>query len=629
MHHKGLAVTLFVGLLGLTMTAHSADADSAWPHDVDHPWDFKPNFKDKAAWEMRADALRTQTLVAAGLWPMPEKTPLKAVIHGRIDRDEYTIEKVYFASMPGHYVTGNLYRPKNRSGKMPGIASPYGHWPGGRFIWRSDADAQKEIESGAEQTMNSARSPLQARCAMLARMGCIVFHYDTLGHGDSTTIKHREGFDDVEATLRLQSQLGLQTWNSIRALDFLAELPDVDASRLAVTGASGGGTQTILLGAVDPRPAVSFPHVMVSMSMQGGCVCENAPLLRVGTNNVELACLFAPKPLGMGGADDWTKEIETRALPEAKQIYGLYGKPELVAAKHFAFPHNFNQVSREYMYEWMNTHLKLGISSRIREKPFERVPPGQLSVFDGDHPLPKDALDAAALRTQMTKASDAQVGAMSTEELRQALRAMLVYPLPGADTDSLSFALKKPGKWSGRLVVWVGGQGKSVDDAAVRRLQDAGIAVMTATLPPIPAKPVKVKRGTYAGFTLGYNRSSLAEQSVMVVRLLKAAQKMEGVRSIDLVGAGPAVLLGAAASEAEIANTFIDLDHFEFDQITDPADPRVIPGALKYGGVFSFARLCTGGRTVLTSAPRKADVPGVTTQQSPLDAGAVVDRLLQ
>ncbi|MGB7160701.1 MAG: hypothetical protein WBD40_21740 [Tepidisphaeraceae bacterium] len=616
-----LAVGVALCLLVTAMTASAAEPEVTWPHDVDHPWEFKPRFKDQIEWEARADVLRTQTLVATGLWPMPEKTPLNAVVHGKIDRDEYTIEKVYFASLPGHYVTGNLYRPKNKTGKLPGIASPYGHWPGGRFIWKNDADAQKEIDSGAEQTINSARSPLQARCAMLARMGCVVFHYDMLGYGDSTAIKHREGFDDVEATLRLQSQLGLQTWNSIRALDFLAGLPEVDPSRLAVTGASGGGTQSILLGATDPRVAVSFPHVMVSQSMQGGCVCENTPLLRVGTNNVELACLFAPRPLGMGGANDWTKEIETRALPESKAIYELYGKPERVAAKHFPFEHNFNQVSREYMYEWMNRHLKLGWESPIREKPFEPAPPEQLSVFDAEHPLPKDALDAAALRKAMTQASDKQIAAMSVEDARKALRAMLICPSQPPRTGV-------PSRLSGRVVLWFNSGERKLDDAATRRLLDGGALVMPVELPKLAAKPVKVKRGTYAGFTLGYNPSSLAEQAAAILQMIDLA-KDQGAESIDLVGTGSAILLVRAATEHDIANTIIDLDRFDFDQVKDPTDPRIIPGALKYGGVFGLARLCTGGRTLLTNAPRAGNVPGITIQEAPLDQASTVSQLLK
>src|SRR6476646_9221262 len=172
--------------------AHNEDARFAHPADKDHPANFTADFPDRAAWEARADFLRHQALVALGLWPMPEKTTLNPIIHGKIDRDAYTIEKVFFASMPGHYVSGNLYRPKNRTGKLPAVLCPYGHWPDGRFIWKSDADIDKEIKSGAETDRDAARSPLQANCATLARMGCIVFQYDMVGYCDSTKIPHRE-----------------------------------------------------------------------------------------------------------------------------------------------------------------------------------------------------------------------------------------------------------------------------------------------------------------------------------------------------------------------------------------------------------------------------------------------------
>ena len=99
----------------------------------------------------------------------------------------------------------------------------------------------------------------------------------------------------------------------------------MDPQRIAVTGASGGGTQTFILVAVDPRPAVAFPAVMVGTAMQGGCTCENACYLRVDTGNVEIAALFAPRPLGMTAADDWTKEIATKGLPNCSKLYALFG----------------------------------------------------------------------------------------------------------------------------------------------------------------------------------------------------------------------------------------------------------------------------------------------------------------
>src|SRR6266480_1048356 len=156
----------------------------------------------KEAWEARKKELREQLLVALGLWPMPEKTPLSPVIHGKIDRDDYTIEKIFFASYPGHYVCGNLYRPKGKSGKLPGVLCPHGHWANGRFYDAGEKAAKQQIDQGAEKTMAGARHPLQARCAQLARMGCVVFHYDMVGVADSQLIGHRLGFTDARAELR-------------------------------------------------------------------------------------------------------------------------------------------------------------------------------------------------------------------------------------------------------------------------------------------------------------------------------------------------------------------------------------------------------------------------------------------
>ncbi|MEM7235292.1 MAG: hypothetical protein AAF517_24155, partial [Planctomycetota bacterium] len=265
--------------------------------------------KSLASWKARREHVRRQILVAAGLWPMPPAAELKPVVHGAIDRGEYTVEKVFFQSFPGVYVTGNLYRPKAGPARKPAVLTPHGHWSNGRFFVRSERDAKSEVRGGGESIAVNARYHLQARCVQLARSGCVVFHYDMVGYADSRQIAHRSGFGDAQAELRLQSWFGLQTYNTIRAYDFLEQLPDVDASRIGVTGASGGGTQTFILCAIDDRPAAALPAVMVSTAMQGGCVCENASHLRVNTTNVEFAALAAPKPYGLTVANDWTVDL--------------------------------------------------------------------------------------------------------------------------------------------------------------------------------------------------------------------------------------------------------------------------------------------------------------------------------
>jgi dienelactone hydrolase len=445
----------------------------------------------KEAWEKRRQDLREQVLVAEGLWPMPAKIPLKPVIHGTIDRDDYTIEKVFFASLPGHYVTGNLYRPKAK-GKHAGVLCPHGHWPNGRFYENNEKAIENDLKSGAEKTKESAGYPLQARCAQLARMGCVVFHYDMVGYADSKPIGHRSGFTDADAELRLQSFMGLQTFNSIRALDFLLSLPEVDPKRIAVTGASGGGTQTFILTAVDDRPAVAFPAVMVSTAMQGGCVCENCSYLRQQAGNIDLAALFAPKPLAMSGAKDWTIDIETKGLPELKKVYGLYGAEEKVLAKCFPqFGHNYNQVSRELMYNWFNKHLQLGQPEPVAEKPFVPVAPKDLSVFNDQHPQPKDAVAAEALRKYLSESSDKQIATLmpkdaeTLKEFRRvvgtALRVMIGDRLPAPEEieESRPFEKEeKDGLLYRRFFIGRKGQGEQIPVVGIRGKDFDGTVVV-------------------------------------------------------------------------------------------------------------------------------------------------------
>ena len=610
----------------------------------------------KEAWLKRRQAVREQMLVATGLWPLPEKTPLKPVIHGKIDRDEYTIEKVFFASYPGHYVSGNLYRPKASGGRKPpvgnqqgayaprspGVLCPHGHWANGRLYEADDKTVAAQIKQGAEKTPEGAKYPLQARCAQLARMGCVVFHYDMVGNADSTAIAHRTGFTDADAELRLQSFMGLQTWNSIRALDFLLSLSDVDASRIGVTGASGGGTQTFMLCAIDDRPTVAFPAVMVSTQMQGGCVCENCSHLRVGTGNVEFAGLFAPKPLAMSGANDWTIDIERKGLPELKDLYRLYGAEDRVLARCFPqFQHNYNQVSREVMYNWFNKHLKLGFAEPVVEKPFKPVPPKELSVYDEAHPRPADSVDAARLRQYMTEQSDKQIQALrptdekSLAEYRRifgaALRAMIHDDLPQGDqveeidqggpeehdgySSRKSFLTRKGQNeripavalWSpefdGTAVVWIHPRGRAslFQDgklvAAAKQILDRKSAILAVDLfgtgdlsldKPRPVDP------NYAGFTFGYNRTLLAERVHDILTAVAFAKNHDQVKTVHLLGlekAGPWVLLARGLCGEAVSRTAADGNDFRFDQVRTTSDEMMLPGGLKYGDLPALAAL--------------------------------------
>lgn len=559
----------------------------------DHPWE---PITDLAVWAERRGELRRRVLVAAGLWPLPPRPPLRATIHGAIDQGDHTVARVEFESLPGHRVSGNLYRPsRSTPGPHPAVLSPHGHWEDGRLC-----DLREELDP-------AERHPVQARCAQLARMGCVVFTYDMVGFGDSTEIPHGAGFRDPAALLAGQSAFGLQTWNSIRALDFLLGLPDVDASRVGVTGASGGGTQTFILGAIDDRPSVAFPAVMVSTGMQGGCVCENAPHLRVGTCNVELAALFAPRPLGLTGANDWTLDIERRGFPELQALYTAHGVPSHVRAWCWPeFEHNFNRTSREAMYGWFNHHLGLGWPDPVVEEGLRLLDPAELSVdagtgpSSGPDPGPGRGIDA--VRSWWSAVAEDQLRELARDPVayREVVGGALEILVGGVGEPQVELELlpaRGPGD-PGSLVVVVddGGEATAAD---VRSLRDAGSAVLRARpllVGSTEVLPVDPRRhATYAGYTWGYNPTLFAHRVQGVVAALAAAREVEGVRSVGLLARGDAGgwsllalgLPGTRAPDRAVIEALRDLD-----QVTGIEDPYLLPGALRYGGLDGFLPLC-------------------------------------
>jgi hypothetical protein len=388
-----------------------------------------------AAWDARRADVRRRVLVSQGLWPPPTKTPLAAVVHGTIEVDDplapgggYSVARIRFESLPGFFVTGNLYKPRLVAGKAPGVLFAHGHRLDARVALTPPDTVRKEIASGAERFERGGASLYQSMCVQLVRMGCVVWHWDMLGDSDSQQLSRglvhgfaaqrpdmnaadRFGLFSARAEARLITAMGLQTWNSIRSLDFLLSLPEVDPDRVAMTGSSGGGTQTLLLAAVDDRLALSFPVVMVSTAMQGGCTCENASFLRIGTGNVEFAALFAPKPQGMNTADDWTKELATKGFPDLERAYGLYGAADrvtLLRGEHF--PHNYNAVSRSAFHTFLNRHFRLGFPEPVIEQDFTPRRRDELSVWDSAHPSPPGGPDfECALVMDLASDIDRQV----------------------------------------------------------------------------------------------------------------------------------------------------------------------------------------------------------------------------
>ena len=606
-------------------------------------------------WETRKAELRQRVLVATGLYPMPARTPLNAVIHGKVKRDGFTAEKVYFESVPGFFVTGILFRPTDKvRGKRPAVLCPHGH--GGRLQTHSEAAILNEIKIGAEKFKESGRMPKVARAVTLARLGNVVLLFDMIGYADSVQLSYQLahrfakqrpemeskkswGIYSTQAELRLQSIMGLQTWNGIRALDFLASLPDVDPKRMAVTGGSGGGTQTILLCAIDPRPIAAFPNGMVSTSMQGGCTCENCTLLRVGTGNVELAALFAPKPQGMTAANDWTKAMMTDGFPELQKIYGLYGKKENVICTDLThFRHNYNYVSRGLMYNWFNRHMAWGHKTAIVEQDFKLLSKEEHAVWNDKHPKPKGGDAFERKLTKWVADRDAKlVKKMTKPELRAAWGTLIGRKAPAfkditrEKVDEFKrdgyiefldiLRLKKHGEvlpvvslypknWNKNVQIILSGEGKSAlfDDKGnprtdIQKLLDAGSAVVSADLfqqgeflkaPLEQTRKVRNNR-EYAGYSFGYNHTLFAHRvhDVMTLVAWVTGFEEEKPEAISLNGRGASgpIVVAATSQVGGLLRVGVGNSDFRFADLRSYRDPNFLPGAVKYGDLPTLEKI--------------------------------------
>lgn len=336
---------------------------------------MRQSYTTSAAWKSRAKQIREHLLKGAGLEKYPEKGPLNPIFGEKRVFDGYQVQNVAFESLPGVYVTGSLYTPTNSKEMLPGILNTHGHWTKPGDVGRYRPDAQK-------------------RFASLARMGAMVWAYDAVGYGQMEEFgwvhKHPEA-------------LKLQLWNSIRGVDFLLMM-GADPKRIGITGASGGGTQTFLLTAVDDRIAVSVPVVMVSAHFFGGCICESGMPIHKGpnfqTNNVEIAALAAPRPmLLISDGDDWTKDNPEVEYPHEKYIYNLLGKPNNVENVHLPNDkHGYDENKRIAAYPFLAKRLGLDLSKALNadgilnEKMIVIEDQKVLYPFDDKHPFPVNAI---------------------------------------------------------------------------------------------------------------------------------------------------------------------------------------------------------------------------------------------
>ena len=296
-----------------------------------------PRFDSREAVDARREELQFNLRMAAGLYPWPEKTPLNTRRELVGEYDGYTIYRIMFESYPGLWSTGNLYLPRPLTGKCPAILSVIGHWEKQRLTRMDTGDYPQQI-------------------ANFARMGFVCLVTDMIGMVDSRQLSHEYGRGERE--LWGSNGLGVQLWNNIRALDLLCSMPEVDADNIGVTGASGGGSQTLFLSLLDDRVKAAAPINMISLHMQGGCQCENAAGLRRNTNNTEMCAMLSPRPLFLAGSTgDWTKYQLTEEYPAIRDVYALYGAGNLVEQYFQIAPHQYNAKTRHRVYSFFARHL--------------------------------------------------------------------------------------------------------------------------------------------------------------------------------------------------------------------------------------------------------------------------------
>lgn len=575
-------------------------------------------------WQARARQLREQVLASGGLLPFPEKTPLRAKVFGALERAGYTVEKAYLESRPGLLVCGNLWRPADGKGPFPGVLCPHGHWRYGRLE-------------------NGALGSVVDRCMDLARQGYVVFAYDMIGYVDSKQLPH-ERVGGCREEMWGISLMGLQLWNSIRALDFLLSLPDVDSERIACTGASGGGTQTFLLTAVDDRVKVSAPVNMISATYQGGCVCENGPNLRLDTNNVELGALMAPRPMILVSCTgDWTKNTPKVEYPWIRGIYALYNATERVATHQVDEDHNYNLESRHTVYRWFARWLQSPEAyERFTKRSFgwERgTDPGDLMVFFSRKlRVPK----TERLVGQIVRSSNAVVKDQwprSNAQLARyrrvfgpAYRSALAAELPARRDVVASEAasvkrhsavvrnvvLSRKGKGdhvpgelrvpmvnqSGHAVLIVSDRGKAEVGGAklsplVSRLLARGCQVMVLDTFGV-AHPRLAPNAERELFTT-YNRTPAANSVQDILTAVSWLSAWPSVKSVSLVGEGRGGIwcLLARGLAPKVSACVGDLDRFDADRDEAWAAQHFVPLLRRAGDVRTAVALAAPGRLML------------------------------
>ncbi|MCA9115159.1 MAG: acetylxylan esterase, partial [Planctomycetaceae bacterium] len=399
-----------------------------------------------AAWQAEREAIRRKLLRAWGGFPR-EAAPLEPRKLGELQRDGYRVEKIVFQTRPGVLMTANAYVPEGE-GKHPAVLCVHGHW------------------KGAKQDPT-----IQSRCIGLAKLGFFVLSVDAFGAGERGLGKRLGEYhgEMVAATLFPVGLplAGLQVYENMRAVDYLQSRPEVDGGKIGITGASGGGNQTMYAGAFDERFGCVVPVCSVGtyQSYLGAacCMCEVVPGAMTFTEEWGLLGLVAPRGLMLVNATrdsfQFSPGEAKKSLAAAKEIFALYGAEDKARHAIFESKHDYSRPMREAMYGWMTFNLKgEGDGSPIAEPEHKTEDPETLRCFPGDS-RPDDWVTiprfAAARGSEIVARRKPPVHREHWETEAQLMTEALVHRVLGpfpAKTELKTTRTELPGKNSGTLL---------------------------------------------------------------------------------------------------------------------------------------------------------------------------------